>query len=171
MRKAICFTRSLPGRNARASRDCNVMGARRLCCVSLQMPPSKRRFSGPRVLPMLHLDRDNGGVPKQRGHPVAVARAGPAPGIPAGIRAVFPRQVVTEKRGRSSCRGIPIRMPRKWREFFLKKLSATPIYRTTFGVKGRPFCRFHIESSEVRPTWCRISSTGHSIVFRGVPLF
>ena len=57
---------------------------------------------------------------------------------------------------------------------FLKRVSATcdkQKYRTTFGVKGTPFCRFHIESSEVRPTWCRISSTGHSIVFRGVPLF
>lgn len=67
MRKAICFTRSLPGRHARASRDCNDWGsARWLCCVSLQMPPSKRRFSGwsPRVLPML---RDNGGAPKQKG--------------------------------------------------------------------------------------------------------
>ena len=75
------------------------------------------------------------------GHPVAVARAGPSPGIPAGIRAVFPRQVVTEKRGRSSCRGTPIRMPRKFREALFFKEFLRPVRNLSTGrVKGTPFC-------------------------------
>jgi hypothetical protein len=43
MRKALCFTRSLPGRHARASPDLVGLGsARRLCCVSLQASESLR---------------------------------------------------------------------------------------------------------------------------------
>ena len=47
MRKALCFTRSLPGRHARASPDCN--GWAWLCSpVVLREPPSKRKSSGHR---------------------------------------------------------------------------------------------------------------------------
>lgn len=47
MRKALCFTRSLPGRHARAPPDCN--GWAWLCSpVVLREPPSKRKSSGHR---------------------------------------------------------------------------------------------------------------------------